>query len=172
MTARANPKLAVRPFLLEDTEILAAIFRAAIEELTEDDYNPAQQDAWASAADDEEEFGKRLASQLTILATLDGAPVGFISLKGGTLIDLIYVHPAVARQGVGAALYDAIERLAIGRGAAQLTVEASDTAREFFQRRGFTAEQRNTTLAGNEWLSNTTMKKQLPARAPGTQTRQ
>ena len=172
MTAQANPKLAVRPFLPEDTEVLAAIFRASIEELTEDDYNPAQQDAWASAANDEEEFAKRLASQLTILATLDGAPVGFISLKGGTLIDLIYVHPAAAGQGVGATLYDAVERLAIGRGAAQLTVEASDTAREFFQKRGFTAEQRNTTLVGNEWLSNTTMKKQLPARAPGSQTKQ
>ena len=65
-------------------------------------------------------------------------------------------------------LYDAVEKLAAARGAPHLTVEASDTAREFFQRRGFTAEQRNSVSVGNEWLSNTTMKKQLAAkeRAP------
>jgi putative acetyltransferase len=171
MSARANPKLAVRPFLPADTEILAAIFRAAIEELTEDDYSPAQQGAWAAAADDEASFGARLAAQLAIVATLDGSPVGFISLKGGSLIDLLYVHPAVVGQGVGAMLYDAIERLAAARGAGELTVEASDTAREFFLKRGFTAEQRNTTLVGNEWLSNTSMKKRLTAPS-GPQTRQ
>ena len=32
--------------------MLAEIFRASVEELTEDDYNPAQQEAWASLADD------------------------------------------------------------------------------------------------------------------------
>jgi putative acetyltransferase len=45
-----------------------------------------------------------------------------------------------------------------------LKVEASDTAREFFQRRGFSAEQRNTVSVGNEWLANTTMKKKLAAK--------
>ncbi len=166
--ARANPKLAVRPFLAEDTEILAAIFRASIEQLTEDDYNPAQQDAWASAADDEELFGERLAAQLTVIATLDGSAVGFVSLKGGSSIDLLYVHPAVAGQGVGATLCDAIERLATARGAAHLSVESSDSALDFFKKRGFTAERRNSVLVGDEWLSNTTMKKKLAgAAAPG-----
>ncbi len=172
MTARANPKLAVRPFLAEDTPVLAAIFRASIEELTEDDYNPAQQDAWAAAADDEELFGERLAGQLTVIATLDGSPVGFISLKDGSSIDLLYVHPAVAKQGVGAMLYDAIERLAAARGAAQLSVEASDSAVDFFKRRGFTAEQRNTVSVGNEWLANTTMKKKLGGKSDASEVKQ
>ena len=34
--------------------MLAAIFVAAIQELTGDDYSEAQQEAWAPAADDEE----------------------------------------------------------------------------------------------------------------------
>ena len=58
MMARANPTLGLRPMLPADTPMLAAIFRAAIEELTEDDYNPSQQEAWASAADDEDAFGR------------------------------------------------------------------------------------------------------------------
>ena len=49
--------------------MLAAIFVASIEELTGDDYSEAQQEAWAAAADDEEQFGKKLAGELTLIAT-------------------------------------------------------------------------------------------------------
>ncbi|HTS39858.1 MAG TPA: GNAT family N-acetyltransferase [Xanthobacteraceae bacterium] len=159
--ARANPRFALRPFLPRDAEIVAAIFRASIEELTEDDYNPSQQDAWASVADDAAAFAERLGKNLTLLATLEGSPVGFGALADNKTIDMLYVHPAVAEQGVGSMLYDALEKLAVARGVSQLTVEASDTAREFFARQGFTAEQRNTISVGNEWLTNTTMKKKL-----------
>jgi putative acetyltransferase len=157
--AQAKPTFALRPYLPEDAPMLAEIFRASIEELTEDDYNPSQQEAWASAADDTEEFAERLGKHLTLIATANGAPVGFISLDGPTEIGLFYVHPAVAGQGAGTMLYDAVEKLSSSRGAAHLSVDASDTAREFFVRRGFSPEQRNTVSVGNEWLSNTTMKK-------------
>ena len=80
--------------------MLAAIFVAAIEELTGDDYSEAQQQAWASAADDEEQFGKRLAGELTLIATMQNSPVGFASLKGADHIDMLYVHPSAAGQGV------------------------------------------------------------------------
>src|SRR5690349_13994461 len=52
---------ALRPFLPADTPVLAAIFAAAIEELTGDDYSEEQQEAWAAVAEDEEEFAKKLA---------------------------------------------------------------------------------------------------------------
>src|SRR6478609_9045184 len=111
MSATAHPSFALRPFLLEDTPLLAEIFRASIEELTADDYNESQQEAWASAADDEEEFARRLARQLTLIATMNGSPIGFASLANNETIDLIYVHPAVAGQGAGTMLVDALERL-------------------------------------------------------------
>ncbi len=79
---QALPKPALRPLLAADIPVLAAIFAAAIEELTGDDYSEAQQQAWASAADDEAQFGKRLAGELTLIATLQNSPVGFASLKG------------------------------------------------------------------------------------------
>jgi putative acetyltransferase len=164
MMARAHPTFALRPLLPQDAPLLADIFRASIEELTEDDYNPAQQGAWAAAADDLDAFAARLGRHLTIIATLEGSPVGFISLDAPTRIDLLYVHPAAAGQGVGAMLYDAVEKLSAARGTPHLSVEASDSAREFFQHRGFTAQQRNTVSVGSEWLTNTTMKKALAAK--------
>ena len=158
---QALPKPALRPFLAEDTPVLAAIFAAAIEELTGDDYSEAQQQAWASAADDEEQFGKRLAGQLTLVATLQNSPVGFASLKGADQIDMLYVHPGAAGQGVGSMLAEALEKLAGGRGAKSLTVDASDNAQEFFAKRGYVAKQRNTVTVDGEWLANTTMQKTL-----------
>jgi len=154
---------ALRPFLPTDVPVLAAIFAAAIEELTGDDYSEEQQQAWAAVAEDEDAFGKKLASELTLIATLRNAPVGFASLKGKDHIDMLYVHPGAAGQGVASMLLDALEKLAGGRGAKTLTVDASDTAQEFFARRGYVGKQRNTVAIEGEWLANTTMQKTLTA---------
>jgi putative acetyltransferase len=161
--ATANPKLAMRPFLAKDAPILAEIFRASIMELASDDYSEVQQEAWASAADDETGFGEKLAGQLTLIATLEGSPVGFASLAGGNRIDMLYVHPSAAGQGVGAMLADALEKLAGSRGAEKLSVDASDSARGFFEKRGYVAQQRNSVSLAGEWLANTTLQKQLAA---------
>ena len=165
MSARAKPQFALRPFLPEDTPLLADIFRASVEQLTEDDYTPAQQDAWAAEADDLEGLAERLGKHLALIATMEGTPIGFITLDAPTNIGLFYVHPAVAGHGAGRMLYDAIEKISAARGTPHLLVDASDTARDFFTHRGFTPEQRNTVSVGNEWLSNTTMKKQFKGAA-------
>jgi len=162
------PKPGLRPFLPADTSILAVIFVAAIQELTGDDYSEAQQEAWAAVAEDEATFGKRLAGQLTLIATVQNSPVGFASLKGADHIDLLYVHPSAAGQGVATLLVDALEKLAGARGAKILTVDASDNAEPFFKKRGYIAMQRNTVTINGEWLANTTMQKTLADNAaPG-----
>ncbi|WP_291853888.1 GNAT family N-acetyltransferase [Bradyrhizobium sp.] len=165
---QALPKPGLRPYLPADTPMLAAIFVAAIEGLTGEDYSEAQQEAWAAAADDEEAFGARLAGQLTLIATMQSAPVGFASLKGADHIDMLYVHPSVAGQGIASMLVEALEKLAAARGAKSLTVDASDTAEPVFRKRGFVATQRNTVTINGEWLANTTMQKALAdAAVPG-----
>ena len=101
------------------------------------------------------------------MATLEGAPVGFASLKGKDHVDLVYVHPDAVGQGVAAMLCDALEKLAAARGAESLTVDASDNAAEFFAKRGYEAKQRNTVSLNGEWLANTTMQKTFGDSAGG-----
>jgi putative acetyltransferase len=161
MTAQANPQFALRPFLPADAPLVAEIFRASIAELTSDDYGESQQEAWASVADNEEEFAQKLGKQLTLVATMQGSPVGFASLAGTDRLDMLYVHPGAAGHGAGAMLADALEKLATARGAKKLSVDASDTARGFFEKRGYVAQQRNSVSIGDEWLANTTLSKQL-----------
>jgi putative acetyltransferase len=168
---QALPRPALRPFLAADTPVLAAIFVAAIEELTGEDYNEAQRHAWAGVADDEAQFGKRLASELTLVATLQNSPIGFASLKGKDHIDMLYVHPNAVGQGAASVLCEALEKLAGSRGAKGLTVDASDNAQPFFAKRGYVAKQRNSVTVNGEWLANTTMQKTLAdGAAPGVQT--
>lgn len=167
---QALPKPALRPFLAADVPMLAAIFVASIQELTGDDYSEAQQEAWAQAAEDEAAFGERLSAQLTLIATMENSPVGFASLKGADHIDMLFVHPSVAGQGVASMLVDALEKLAGARGARNLTVDASDTAEPFFRKRGYAAKQRNSVTINGEWLANTTMQRALASATPGAPT--
>lgn len=157
--SRTAPGL--RPYKPSDAPALAALFRASIAELTGEDYEPEQQEAWMAAADDEAAFAARLGAHLTLVAVAGGVPVGFISLKDDAHIDLIYVHPDAAGQGVARLLTDAAETLAAARGTKRLEVDASDTALGFFQHRGYVPERRNSVPRGDVWLANTTLCKAL-----------
>ena len=144
-----------------DIPVLAAIFQASIEELTEDDYDDAQRAVWARQADDEAAFGAKLQACLTLVATVQSAPVGFVALEDNRHVAMLYVYPPVARSGIATLLCDAVETLARARGTKALTVDASDNARPFFEAKGFEAQSRQTVVLGDEWLGNTSMKKML-----------
>ena len=159
--------LPMRPFMLADTPRWQDLYAQAIEELTQDEYDEDQRLAWMTRAADAETFAERLGNNLTILVDQGNDILGFASLKGNKEIDMLYVHPHAVGQGVGSALIDALEKLAAARGAQSLTVDASDTAHEFFSRRGYGDVQRNTVPMGEVWLSNTTMSKPLVKTAAG-----
>jgi putative acetyltransferase len=157
---QSMPKPGLRPFLPDDVPLLVEIFQTSIEELTGDDYSESQQEAWMALAEDES-FAQKLAQDLTLVATVEGSPVGFIALKDNEEIELFYVHPAAAGQGIGTMLYDAIEKLAGARGAKRLAAEVSDNAQPFFQKHGFQPQRRTTMPLGDEWLATTTMEKRF-----------
>lgn len=156
--AKAYP---LRPFLPADLDPLRELFAQSIDVLTAEDYSEDQRVAWASRAADKVGFGQKLAGATTLVVMINGKHAGFGSLRDKNVLDMLYVHPHFARQGIGTALADALERLAQGRGAKDITADVSDTAEPFFAGRGYVAMQRNLNPIDDEWLSNTTMKKQL-----------
>ena len=108
--------IALRPYLPDDARRCAEIFRLSIEALAAEDYDVDQREAWASSADDEDAFAARLAAALTLVAVVDGAVVGFGSLRGADEIDMLFVDPEYARRGAGGAIVDALTKLARARG--------------------------------------------------------
>jgi putative acetyltransferase len=151
----------LRPFLPADTMALRDLFAQSIEELTADDYDENQRLAWAASAEDAAAFRARLGGMLTLVVQLDGEYLGFGSLKENKAVDMLYVHPDFAGEGVGTALADALEKIAAARGAEAVTADVSDTAVSFFERRGYVGAQRNSIPLDDQWLSNTTMIKRL-----------
>ncbi len=158
----------LRPYLPADAHALRDLYAQSIEELTQDAYDEDQRLAWIERAEDEAAFARRLGSGLTLVVGAPGDYKGFATLKDGTHLDMLFVHPHAARQGVGTAIVDALERIAASRGAKAITADASDTALAFFDARGYTPVRRNTVALGDAWLSNTTMSKQLAPLAPTT----
>jgi len=156
----------LRPYLASDAELLAILLQASVEELAVDDYTADQRDAWAASAEDEA-FAKRLADNLTLVALDDdGEPVGFAVLVQNSAIQHIHVHPDLIGMGIGRTLLEALQKLALARGAEALIADATDNAKGFFARLGYVEKARNTINYSDEWLGTTTM--ELPLKAPKT----
>ncbi|KUO57240.1 MAG: GCN5 family acetyltransferase [Alphaproteobacteria bacterium BRH_c36] len=156
-----SDNIPLRPYLAKDTPALIDLFAQSVEELTQEDYDEDQRAAWLASAQDSESFARRLAASTTLVVEIDGEYAGFGSLKDNRVIDMLYVHPYFAGNGVGSTVLDALERLAKGRGSATVSVDASDTAQIFFEERGYVAQSRNSVPVEDQWLMNTTMTKTL-----------
>lgn len=164
----STPTHPLRPFMPADTMALRELFASSIEELTIEDYDADQRAAWASRALDAQTFAKHLGGMVTLVVQVGGEYAGFGSLQDNKHIEMLYVHPFHAGQGVGTALADALERIAAARGTAEITTDASDTAQPFFAGRGYVATLRNSLAVADVWLSNTTMTKKLQQSSKGT----
>lgn len=132
---------------------LAAIFLRAVQEIACRDYSPRQIAAWAQV--DEARWRERLAASRVLVATIDAHPVGFITARE-RYIDLLFVSPDYARQGVASALLKALFRQ-IPDGT--LTTEASITARACFERHGFSIVEVQQVESRGEMFTNYRMEK-------------
>ncbi|WP_255552426.1 GNAT family N-acetyltransferase [Maritimibacter dapengensis] len=116
---------------------MAEVFHAAVHGAAAAHYTAAQRAAW-SPAPRPEIFADREADGRMVFVADSGGVTGFIELERDGHIDCFYTHP----RGAGPALYDALEEAARTLGLSALFVEASETARPFFEARGFVVEQR------------------------------
>ncbi|KQX07765.1 hypothetical protein ASC59_08540 [Leifsonia sp. Root1293] len=115
------------------------VFQRAVRITAAADYEPEQIAAWAADLDIAAWAHRRAAAE-TWVAEQDGVVVGFSDLSKSGYIDMMFVDPAAARTGVATALLSHLLHLAIGRDIPELTVNASATARPFFERGGFQVE--------------------------------
>ncbi|MDO5745655.1 MAG: GNAT family N-acetyltransferase [Micrococcaceae bacterium] len=129
----------IRSYEPQDAQATLSIFQHAVRTTAAADYSPEQIAAW-TAGDGVQAWESRREATDTWIAEQNGVIVGFSDLDGTGYIDMMFVHPASCRTGVASALLDHIRNLAAERGIGELTVNASITARVFFERHGFTVQ--------------------------------
>lgn len=130
----------IRPYRIGDAAVMACVYERAVRGLAARDYSRVQQDVWVGAVD---ELAARLEARMAdgrrcwIAVNAQDKVVAFVDLEADGHIDFLYADPDVAGAGVAGALLDRLEEEARECGLARLHVEASETARRFFFRRGY-----------------------------------
>ncbi|MER5623987.1 GNAT family N-acetyltransferase [Streptosporangium sp. NPDC002544] len=134
----------VRRYRSSDAQTTLDIFYRAIRVTASRDYSPDQLAAWASSDIDPADWAAGREKAATWVAEVGGKVVGFTDIDSAGYIDMMFVDPDAGRTGVATTLLDHVREIARSEGIGELTVNASLTARPFFERHGFTvvAEQR------------------------------
>ena len=152
----------LRPYTPADAPALAALYARSVRHFGPRAYNPEQVEAWAATAC-AEKTAARCADGRTVLVAEgpEGTLLGYGDMEADGHLDFLYTAPEGEGQGVGSALYAALEDVARAQGSARIVVEASELARPLFERRGFTLTRRNDFEVAGVPIHNYSMEKAL-----------
>ena len=136
-----RPGLTIGEASEANAEAIVSVHFAAVHGTAAGRYPPDVLAAWSPPVTPERVERMRQAilspALRVVVARLGGTVVGFGSLfaEGGEWS--LYVRPEAGRQGVGAALFGALEEQAVRAGLTYLEMDASLNAEAFYIRHGF-----------------------------------
>lgn len=144
----------LRDYRASDAVSTLEVFTRAVQVTASHDYSPEQIDAWVGADRSLTDWHGARAASNTQVAEVDGELVGFTDVSSTGYIDMLFVDPAHAREGVASALLDWARASATRSGAKGLSTHASITARPFFEGHGFVTEAERTPILRGVSLTN------------------
>ena len=156
-----SSKISIRLSKLSDLRELQKMFVDTINTICKDDYSPEQIKVWTSSIENTQSWTDKLTSQYFLVADLDNKIVGYASLENNNYLDLLYVHKYHQRQGIADKLYNEIEKEAIKRKTTVLNSDVSETAKPFFEKKGFKTITRQTNIIKDIEIINYKMTKKL-----------
>ena len=156
-------RMKIRDFKSDDSATLVEIFHDAVHTIGSRHYTQSQTNAWSPAPVSADKFLLRVSDGRSVFVAVDNddKPISFIELEGDGHIDCFYCHPDFAGTGVGNALYVRLERAALTTGLSHLYTEASEAARRFFLKVGFTLIKRRDFERNGVEIHNYLMEKSL-----------
>ncbi len=134
------------------------LFTNAIHKTCHKDYTKEQLNAWANLNIDYKTWEERLVKIKPYLAIIDKKLVGFAEFYDD-YIDCFYVHPEYQGCGVGKMLINHIFKIAKENEQTLLKVDASITAKPFFEKFGFKEVKKNIVKRVNVELINFSMQR-------------
>ncbi len=141
-----------------DVAALAAIFHAAVQGA--DAYTPRQRAAW-SPPTSTHAWQRHYPARAFWVAWVRDTAAAFTDLEPDGNIDMLYVHPAYGRRGIGAALLAHAEAQARAQNLKRLYAAASITARPVFIRAGFQVLAEQSVVRRKTRFTNYVVEKEL-----------
>ena len=151
----------IRRYAIGEEQALRQLFYETVHQINIRDYSQAQVEAWAPADYDLEAWVERLKRSSPWVAVEDNDLLGFAEMDSAGRIDCFYVQHARLGRQVGSALMQKLQYQALRLGLARLEVEASVTARGFFQHKGFVLVRRQQVERRGQSLINYLMRKSI-----------
>lgn len=156
--------LLVRPYRPEDLEVLVDLFYETVHTVNAAQYTPEQLNAWAPLEEKEgriEKWRDSLSRNFSFVAEQAGKIVGFSDLQKDGYLNRLYIHKDYQRQGIAAALLNAVEKEAEKLALSEITVDASLTAKPFFEKHGYETIRQQTVVRKGVALINFKMVKTM-----------
>lgn len=141
-------------------EQIPILFTNTIHKTCNKEYTKEQLNAWASLKIDFFMWEQRVERTKPFLAIFDKELVGFVEFYD-EYIDCFYVHHKYQGLGVGKRLLNHVLNLAKKRGILKIRVDASITAKPFFETFGFVEVRENIVLRDACELTNYSMERSL-----------
>jgi putative acetyltransferase len=143
--------ITIRPFKNSDAPALVEIFKRAVHELASRAYGPDQIEMWSNLCLTADQWIDAMTDGRTTFIAVDknDQPVAFSDVESDGHIRFLYASPEFAGTGAVAKLYEALEAEAIKQGIGKLYCEASELAKSFMVKQGFSVvERRDFELRG------------------------
>ena len=154
----------IRDYRPEDAVAVSRLYEASVRELGGRGYSAEQVAAWAGVTPTPENLDARMADGRFRLLAVDeqGGLLAFVDAEPDGHIDFLYAAPEAAGKGAARAAYEAAEARLRVAGCERLFAEASELARPFFERQGFSTTHRRDFEVGGVAIHNWAVEKRLP----------
>lgn len=148
----------IREYVPSDCSETAELFYNTVHAVNARDYTEKQLNAWASKNIDINAWNLSLSENYTIVAVEDKVIVGFGDIDKTGYLDRLFVHKDFQRRGIATKICNCLESYGKWR---KVTVNASVTAKSFFEKRGYFVVKQQRIPRGGVHLINFAMQKTI-----------
>lgn len=162
----SRSQIRIRSYDSADAGETLRIFHDAITVTASADYTPEQIAAWARPNNrDVAGWDRSMLARESYVALISEQLAGFSDVSADGYIDMMFVSPRFARQGVARELLTFLELRARKMSAGRLSSNVSITARPLFESLGFHVVDEQHPVTGGVVMTNFRMLKELSYQA-------
>ena len=148
----------LRRYMESDCPELARLFYETVHSVCVGDYTEEQVQAWASGDVDLERWNRKYLESYTAVCEEKDTIIGFGNITDTGYLDMLFVHRDHQGKGIASAICSALEESCR---AERITVNASITAKPFFERRGYRVVREQQIERKGVILTNFAMEKDM-----------